>query len=205
MVVLEAVDRECALAFHRRVNEPPKFKWKALIIVLVGMLIIFIGVAVSAGDIKKFGYFVKVGGPASCLVLLNGFSIIGNAWFGKMNTQMMMMMSSSTSQLHTPPSIAAALASRLRFLLVAHLILFHQVRVESCFLKSVVGLAENGVELTHPAGPVLGRVALHEQAVAITYAVRKWFTITSVRCPPLKSLACLRLPRRACCSRRLMS
>ncbi len=62
MVVLEAVDRECALAFHRRVNEPPKFKWKALIIVLVGMLIIFIGVAVSAGDIKKFGYFVKVGG-----------------------------------------------------------------------------------------------------------------------------------------------
>ena len=43
-------------------NEPPKFKWKALIIVLVGMLIIFIGVAVSAGDMKKFGYFVKVGG-----------------------------------------------------------------------------------------------------------------------------------------------
>ena len=43
-------------------NEPPKFKWKALIIVLVGMLIIFIGVAVSAVDMKKFGYFVKVGG-----------------------------------------------------------------------------------------------------------------------------------------------
>ena len=43
-------------------NEPPKFKWKALIIVLVGMLIIFIGVAVSAGDMKKFGYFVQLGG-----------------------------------------------------------------------------------------------------------------------------------------------
>ena len=43
--------------------------------------------------------------------------------------------------------------------------------MESCFLKSVVGLAENGVELAHPAGPVLGHVALHEQAVAITYAV----------------------------------
>jgi hypothetical protein len=44
------------------VNEPPKIKWKALIIALVGMLIIFIGVAVSAGDINKFSYFVKVGG-----------------------------------------------------------------------------------------------------------------------------------------------
>ena len=43
-------------------NEPPKFKWKALIIVLAGMLIIFIGVAVSAGDVKKFQYFVSVGG-----------------------------------------------------------------------------------------------------------------------------------------------
>ena len=28
----------------------------------LGMLIIFIGVAVSAGDMKKFGYFVKLGG-----------------------------------------------------------------------------------------------------------------------------------------------
>jgi len=26
------------------------------------MIIIFIGVAVSAGDVKKFGYFVQVGG-----------------------------------------------------------------------------------------------------------------------------------------------
>ena len=39
--------------------------------------------------------------------------------------------------------------------------------MESCFLKSVVGLAENGVELTHPAGPVLGHEALHEQAVTV--------------------------------------
>ena len=63
--------------------------------------------------------------------------------------------------------------------------------VESCFLKSVVGLAENGVELTHPARPVLGHVALHEQAVAITYAVRKWFTNTSVRVPAIEIIGVL--------------
>ena len=45
--------------------------------------------------------------------------------------------------------------------------------------------------ILHPSRPILRHVALHEQAVAITYAVRKWFTITSVRCPPLKSLACV--------------
>ena len=43
--------------------------------------------------------------------------------------------------------------------------------MESCLLKYVVGLAENGVELAHPTGPVLGHVALHEQAVTVTYAV----------------------------------
>ena len=63
MVVPEAVDRECALAFHRRVNEPPKIKWKvSLILISLSMIIIFIGVAVSAGDVKKFGYFAQAGG-----------------------------------------------------------------------------------------------------------------------------------------------
>ena len=43
-------------------NEPPKIKLKSLIIILVSCIIIFIGVVVSAGDVKKFGYFVQVGG-----------------------------------------------------------------------------------------------------------------------------------------------
>ena len=63
MVVPEPVDGECALAFHWRVNEPPKWKWKvSLTLISLSMIIIFIGVAVSAGDVKKFQYFVSVGG-----------------------------------------------------------------------------------------------------------------------------------------------
>ena len=73
MVHLEPLDREMALASHWRVNEPPKIKWKALIIALVGMLIIFIGVALSAGDINKFSYFVKVGGAGIVFGLVKWF------------------------------------------------------------------------------------------------------------------------------------
>ncbi len=63
MLVAEAVDGECALTFHQRVNEPPKWKWKvSLTLISLSMIIIFISVAVSAGDVKKFGYFVQVGG-----------------------------------------------------------------------------------------------------------------------------------------------
>ena len=62
MVVPEAVDRECALAFHRRVNEPPKIKWKvSLVLISLSVIIVFIGVAVSAGDVKKFSYFAQAG------------------------------------------------------------------------------------------------------------------------------------------------
>ena len=38
-------------------------------------------------------------------------------------------------------------------------------------LKAVVGAAEYDVELAHPSRPILSHVALHEQAVSVTYAV----------------------------------
>ena len=60
--------------------------------------------------------------------------------------------------------------------------------MESCFLNSVVGLAENGVELTHPTGPVLRHVALHEQAVAVADVVSMWLITATPRFLSLKSL-----------------